>query len=243
MRRTHYTIEASITKDIALVSDLHNFSYDGLLSALQEEKPDIIVVPGDMVENAICHPINTSFNLPGFTCLISMAKIAPVYYSIGNHEGGMSDDNRTLLQEHGITLLDNSFVHAHGMCIGGLTSPLPYVKHHAERTPPPNLEFLSRYAAEEGFHLLLCHHPEHYPAHIRNTSVELTVSGHAHGGQWRLFGQDIYAPGQGLFPKYASGLHENRLVVGRGLANTVSPIPRLGNPTEVVFIHLRKESL
>lgn len=243
MRRTHYTVSAPLKRDIALVSDLHNFPCEELLAVLAEEKPEIIVVPGDMMENAVGHPANQSFNLPGFNCLTAMAKIAPVYYSIGNHEGGMSDGNRTLLKNHGITLLDDSFVHDHGMCIGGLTSPLPYDKHHAEKTPPPNLEFLTRFAAEEGFHLLLCHHPEHYPAHIRNTSVELTVSGHAHGGQWRLFGLDIYAPGQGLFPKYASGIHENRLIVGRGLSNTVFPIPRLGNPTEAVFIHLRKESL
>ncbi len=243
MKRTHYTIKAPLDLQIALVSDLHNHPCEEVLAALREEKPDIIAVPGDMMENAVGHPADQTYNKPGFACLSAMTEIAPVYYSIGNHEGGMSEENRVLLAETGITLLDNSFVHAHGMCIGGLTSPLTYAKHHAEKTPPPDLDFLARFAAEDGFHLLLCHHPEHYPAHIRDTSVELTLSGHAHGGQWRVFGLDIYAPGQGLFPKYASGIHDDRLVVGRGLSNTVSPIPRLGNPTEAVFIHLRRESV
>ena len=240
MKSTHYTVNAPLDLDIALVSDLHCRPYEEVLNQLQVEKPDIIVCPGDMMENAVNHPATAPFNRPGIGCLSAMTEIAPVYYSIGNHEGGMSGDNRILLRDTGVTLLDNTFVHAHGLCIGGLTSPLPYEKHHAENTPAPDLEFLSRFASEPGFHLLLSHHPEYYPTYIRETGIELTVSGHAHGGQWRIFGLDIYAPGQGLFPKYASGMHENRLIVGRGLANTVFPIPRLGNPREVVYIHLRR---
>ncbi|MBQ7922907.1 MAG: metallophosphoesterase [Clostridia bacterium] len=240
MRSTHYTVNAPLNLNIALVSDLHCYPYKEVLERVGEEKPDIIAVPGDIMENTANHSVTAPFNQPGFAFLSALTAIAPVYYSIGNHEGGMSEENRTLLKEAGITLLDNAFLHAHGLCIGGLTSPLPYEKHHAEKTPSPNLEFLSRFANEQGFHLLLSHHPEHYPAYIRSTGVELIVSGHAHGGQWRIFGKDIYAPGQGLFPKYASGMHENRLIVGRGLANTVFPIPRLGNPTEAVFIHLRR---
>jgi len=241
MKCTHYTVAGGPEMTIALVSDLHCHPYDTVLSMLQREKPTIIAVPGDMMENAAVLSVRETCNSRGFACLSAMSQLAPVYYSLGNHEGGMSSENRAHLQEASVHLLDNTFVHAHGLCIGGLTSPLLYKNHHVEKTPPPDLSFLHRFAAESGFHLLLSHHPEHYPAYIRETSVELTLSGHAHGGQWHLFGKDIYAPGQGFFPKYASGIHERRLVVGRGLTNTVSPIPRWGNPPELVIIHLIPE--
>ena len=69
--------------------------------------------------------------------------------------------------------------------------------------------------------------------------IDLTLSGHAHGGQIRLLGQGLFAPGQGVLPRYTSGVYEGRLIVSRGLANTTF-VPRLFNPTEMVYIHLQK---
>ena len=89
-----------------------------------------------------------------------------------------------------------------------------------------------------GYHLLLCHHPEYFDRYLRDYPIDLTVSGHAHGGQWRVFGRGVYAPDQGLFPKYTSGLHEDRLVISRGVANTVPFAPRLFNPCEVVTVEV-----
>ncbi|MBQ3816071.1 MAG: metallophosphoesterase, partial [Clostridia bacterium] len=60
-----------------------------------------------------------------------------------------------------------------------------------------------------GFHILLCHHPEYWEPLVHGRRIELTVSGHAHGGQWRIFGRGVYAPGQGLFPRYTSGLYRS----------------------------------
>ena len=87
--------------------------------------------------------------------------------------------------------------------------------------------------------ILLSHHPEYWPAYIRETDIDLTVSGHAHGGQWQIpfTNQGIYAPGQHLFPKYTSGIYENRLAVSRGMANTVC-IPRFFNPCEMLLLEL-----
>jgi predicted MPP superfamily phosphohydrolase len=96
---------------------------------------------------------------------------------------------------------------------------------------------LDAFSSVEGFKLLLCHHPEYYPRYIRERDIDLTLSGHAHGGQWQIVGRGIFAPGQGLFPRYTGGVYEGRLVVSRGLTNTVS-VPRFGNPTELVRIHL-----
>ena len=93
-------------------------------------------------------------------------------------------------------------------------------------------------ANEEGFRLLLCHHPEYYEPYVQRYGLDLTVAGHAHGGQWRVFGRGVYAPGQGLFPRYTSGLYdENRLLVSRGLSERM-PFPRLFNKRQAILLTL-----
>jgi hypothetical protein len=70
---------------------------------------------------------------------------------------------------------------------------------------------------------------------LRERKIDLTVSGHAHGGQWSLFGRGLFAPDQGLFPKYTRGVHEGRLVVSRGLSNSIR-LPRIFTPTELLYL-------
>ena len=109
-----------------------------------------------------------------------------------------------------------------------------------EMTPPPNLKWLGNFAALSGYKILLNHHPEYYPEYIKELDIDLILSGHAHGGQIRFFGTGLFAPGQGFFPKYTSGIHDGRLIVSRGLANNAPPIPRLFNSRELIFINFQK---
>jgi predicted MPP superfamily phosphohydrolase len=85
--------------------------------------------------------------------------------------------------------------------------------------------------------ILLCHHPEYYERYLKDKSIDLTVSGHAHGGQWRFFGKGVFAPGQGIFPRYTSGVYDGKLVVSRGL-KPARIIPRFFNAPEVVIIDI-----
>ena len=76
--------------------------------------------------------------------------------------------------------------------------------------------------------------------YLKERGIDLLLSGHAHGGQFQFFGQGVFAPGQGIFPKYTTGVHDGRFVISRGLCNTAKPIPRLFNPTELVIIDIEK---
>ena len=103
----------------------------------------------------------------------------------------------------------------------------------------PNRRWLKDFIAAPGYHILLSHHPTYISLIPRN--VEMILCGHAHGGQIRYYSfktrkwEGLFAPGQGLFPRYTSGVYKNRMIVSRGLANT-APLPRLFNPREIVFI-------
>lgn len=100
----------------------------------------------------------------------------------------------------------------------------------------PDLSWLESMERQDGYKILLSHHPEYYTRHLKNAAVDLILFGHAQGGQWRISGKGIFASGQGLFPRYTSGVHDGKLIISRSLSNTKA-VPRLGNdPTEIVYI-------
>lgn len=101
-----------------------------------------------------------------------------------------------------------------------------------------DLDWMHAYATKPGYKILICHHPEYYRRYIKDTewdTFDLIVSGHVHGGQWRIGRHGVLAPGQGLFPKYCYGCYDKKLIVSAGLSNTAC-VPRFGNPTELVMI-------
>ena len=224
---------------IAVTADLHGRDGSTALDILAGELPELICAPGDILQETDRYSVRECFNRKGLDFLAGCRKIAPVYYSIGNHERGMNDENRAILADSGIHLLDNTWTPYGVLTIGGLTSGYTSGIPKQRNMPPPDTSFVKKFAMQKGFKLLLCHHPEYWPAYIRETSINLTVSGHAHGGQWQIpfTNQGIYAPGQHLFPKYTSGVYKNRLAVSRGMANTV-PIPRFFNPCEMLLLEL-----
>lgn len=75
-----------------------------------------------------------------------------------------------------------------------------------------------------------------------NRHIDLVFSGHAHGGQIRVFDHGLYAPDQGLWAKYTRGMHHHgpngSMIISTGLSNTGGIVPRLFNPREIVYIRL-----
>jgi len=90
--------------------------------------------------------------------------------------------------------------------------------------------------------ILIAHRPEKIEIY-KGYSFNLILSGHTHGGQVRIppVLNGLYAPNQGLFPKYAGGLYrhgETVHIISRGLS--VNPrLPRIFNPPELVVIVIK----
>lgn len=236
MKITQYDICANLNKNykFAFVSDLHGCDNQPIIEKIKEILPDALLVGGDFIHDKDNYKRGLSF-------LEEASKIVPVFCSLGNHEFRFDEDMRPKIKNTGVTLLDNSLVQFEEICIGGLTSPIrsgaKKDKDASKRVP--DLKWLNKFDKAYGYKLLLCHHPEYFVKYIKKTSIDLTLSGHAHGGQWRIFGNGIYAPGQGILPKYTSGIHFNRLIVGRGLGNP-HLIPRINNKPEFIVINITK---
>ena len=212
---------------LAVASDLHSDSFDDVLEEFS--RCDAVLIPGDLVDR---HRRN---NQNAVRFLETVPEIAPVFYSIGNHERKYRH-RETYMQQVAaskVTLLDNESVLFHGVRIGGLSSSANRV---------PDLRFLDRYEQEDGYRLLLCHHPEMYRDYVSGRNIDLTLCGHAHGGQIQLFGRGLYAPGQGLFPKLTDGLHDGgRMLISRGMTNGAKPrVPRINNPCELIILNLER---
>ena len=227
---------------LALASDLHGMDHSKVLELLREQSPDLILIPGDLTDDEGLREENGK----AYDFLQEAAKIAPTYYSLGNHELAcyhkgnpwrhpipipLTEEIKARIAKTGAVLLDNESVTLGDLTICGLTSGINGKKNE------PDTEVLERFAAQPGYRILLCHHPEYFMPYVKSTDIELTLCGHAHGGQWRFFGKGTYSPGQGIFPKYTAGVLENRCVISRGLGNHTC-IPRIFNDPELVIIHL-----
>lgn len=235
---------------IVLLSDLHNRRYEHIIKTTAAINPDIIAIAGDFTYGFKQYNIVSGF-------LSACGNIAPTFVSLGNHDVAEIIEPMCSSAQ-GVTLLDNSHVDTVvkgiPLRIGGLSSPIS--KHWKEiiagikiqqdknepkpQKPEPNTAWLSDFIntfSTSSHKILLCHQPEYYPQYLKNRDINLILSGHAHGGQWRVCGSGIYAPGQGWFPEYSRGVYDGRLVVSAGVSNTTW-IPRFFNPREIVVVEV-----
>ncbi|MBR7100435.1 MAG: metallophosphoesterase [Clostridia bacterium] len=233
---------------IAQVSDLHSAEMgennEKLLGALREAQPDVIALTGDLI---------TYYNPKqqiALEFIKNAVQIAPCYYVTGNHEARMSDyaafeERLTAL---GVVALDNQRVEieANGAVISllGLKDPKFYDNETAfteEEIVNEQLSTLVENSTENQYTILLSHRPEMFEIYAEN-KMDLVLSGHVHGGQLRLpFFGGVYAPNQGVFPKYDAGLYSEgntAMIVSRGIGQSIFPF-RINNPPELVLIELQ----
>lgn len=232
---------------IAQISDLHNANFGSnnskIVSILNEQKPDIIVITGDLIDSNHTN-INRAFDF-----LKQAMDIAPCYYVTGNHEAWNMEDYQILenrLSKIGVTTLHNEKIHLYQendfIQLIGLDDP-DFMNNSLYIDESVLENRLKDIKLETGFKILLSHRPEEFNSYVNN-QIDLVLSGHAHGGQFRIpFIGGIIAPNQGFFPKYDAGcFHKNTttMIVSRGIGNSIIPI-RINNKPEVVIIELSKK--
>ena len=245
-----YTIESDKIASpvrIVMLSDLHGCDHPTLAGQVEELRPDLILLCGDM----ICREHETGEDVLVTAALVKeLCGIAPVYYSLGNHEleriGLHERDAVKRIVAEGAILLEREYVdleiNGNALRLGGLYTP-----NDAE-TLKPSVdtveEFIADFCETDSFRILMEHRPAAFTDAIYPAGYEpeLVLSGHLHGGHVILpvLGP-VYGANMGFFPNYALGrfkLGASELIVSAGLSTERHIIPRLNNPTEITFIVL-----
>lgn len=227
---------------IAHVSDLHNAEMgegnEQLLDAIRKSNPDIIAITGDMIDS---QRTNVAVAL---AFAEKAVKIAPCYYVTGNHESRTSE-YRSLKQgliDLGVKVLEDEKVEITRMSktitLIGVNDPAFSSGNSDADIMQNKLHGLAR---GEDYTVLLSHRPELFDVYVQN-GVDLVLSGHAHGGQFRVpFLGGLVAPNQGLFPQYDGGVYksgETTMIVSRGIGNSAFPF-RINNRPELVIVDLK----
>ena len=246
-----------ITKDninseikIAHLSDLHSRPFKKVLKELEEIKPDIICVTGDYIND------HARRKEKMFSFAKELVEIAPVYYITGNHERRLDcfDEIMHSLKECGFHVLLNEIavadIKGSEIDILGLDENMADHKDYRARKAgtfiyPDMKSCFDEFDKLGGFKIVLSHCPENFEGlqelNYSQYDFDIQLSGHAHGGQFILpFVGPVFAPGQGLFPKYARGSFGERpkLIISRGLGNSHFPF-RLFNHPEINVITIK----
>lgn len=231
---------------IALVSDFHDgdgiWSGRALARLVKKEQVDLICVTGDLFT-----PERDGSEAIAF--LQGVADWRPVYFVSGNHDEGMPEREAlmdAIARQFGVHVLDNRKVRVRvregWVEIFGVRDRTAYLdEDHWLWQVQQNLRALKP-EEEDAYRILLCHRPEQ-TALFDQLGQQLVLSGHAHGGQWRLGKRGVYAPGQGMLPRYTKGLYRRgkrspyMLAVSSGFA-VDARVPRIANRPELVILDI-----
>ena len=219
---------------IVQLSDLHGKYFgkgnERLYSAVKAAQPEYIFVTGDLVDRKTENPTVYAGEVGA-----ALSAIAPTYYVTGNHEWGhgtkVVEEIKRTLRESGVTVLSNEFVpltrNGDSIVLAGIDDPNGYAD---QKTPEQ--------VAANNFNGYYC-----------RLGADLTFSGHAHGGIWRLpFTDGLVDTTLTLFPSFTSGFYhctdencEGAMVfVNRGLGNSPKIVPRILNRPQVAVITLER---
>lgn len=238
LRAVSYTVESEkITAPIrlAFLSDVHNSLYGSgqseLIGEIEKFGADLVLFGGDLFDEH-----NGEEN--SWALVDALAERYPCYYTIGNHEHwtGKTEEYKSEMARRGVTVLSgNSAV----VSVGGQE-----LRISGAETLYDDAVRNARERSDGRFSLLLYHYPAEFPQ-LSEQGFDLILAGHEHGGQWRLPGliNGLYAPDEGLFPKYAGGRYDENgtvMLVSRGLYRQPSCffLPRVFNNPELLLITL-----
>ncbi len=238
---------------IVQISDIHSGSFDNPeavsegIDAILEEKPDLILFTGDLVNN------RASEIVPYLDIFKRLQAPLGVYSILGNHDYGdyvawpsaeVKRDNleqlkryqeamgwKLLLNEHVLLEKDHSAIALVGVENWGARAFTRY----------GNLDKALAGLDPSVFKILMSHDPSHWDAEVRShPDIALTLSGHTHGMQ---FGIEIpgfrWSPVQYMYKQWAGLYREGKqfLYVNRGFG-FIGYQGRLGILPEITVIEL-----
>lgn len=250
LQTTEYTIESPKIPEsfdgfrIVQLSDLHDSLFgegqEKLVRKVEKLSPDVVFVTGDLIDS-------NRYNLEQSLELVEkLVQFTDVYYVTGNHEVATQrvEEIEAAVRSVGAHVLSDESVkltkNGESMALIGIEDPLTRSVTEDPEFVRDAIEEASKNVPEDEYKILLSHRPEFFDTYVQ-MGMDITFSGHAHGGQVRIPGVGgLNAPGQGWFPEYTSGRHisgEYSMIISRGLGNSIFQY-RVFNRPEIVFVTL-----
>lgn len=232
------TYTGDVKKEITIVqfSDTH-FKADypaekaeRIVDLINEQEPDIVIFSGDLMDNYAKYP-QAAEELPSYLDKIN----APYgkYAVYGNHDygGGASRVYEDLMEKSGFIVLKNDKreLPEIGVAIIGIDD---FLFGKGDLT----------YSDQEvqPYQVMVLHEPD-FINNMKTDTIDLTLSGHTHGGQVYLpFLHKNFLPAGGQ--AYRKGLYTisdtSELYVSSGIGTTFMTL-RLNNPPEIIVHHIQ----
>lgn len=219
---------------VVQISDVHYGMLHGngrlgeIVRRVNELKPDLVVITGDLVDEGVSHLEQMAMPLRQIQSRLG------VFAVMGNHEA-YAGVNRveSILKAAGVTVLRNERAFLpHGLQILGIDDPA--VSWRAKRFAPNFGKLIAALNPEEPS--ILLYHPPRRFEEAAAARVGLQLSGHTHGPQLLLLSLGVkyfYPYTRGLFKR-----QESYLYVSRGVG-TGGPPMRHGSTPEIVYIRLK----
>lgn len=252
---SRYVLESEkLTHDITavMIADLHNSEYGKdnkeLIEKIDELKPDIILVAGDII-----------IGKEGYTCdiaiklLNNLGEKYRVYVGKGNHElrcsmyteqyGDMWERLYNSTKDKVTWLINDAvYLNENNITIYGFDMERRFYRRFKKLPMEDSymrkaLPILNR----SSYSILLAHNPDYFEEYS-TWGADLSLSGHIHGGIIIVPGLGgLVSPMVRFFPKYYKGLYENgnfRMIVSAGLGIHTFRF-RINNKPDLVYITLK----
>lgn len=238
---------------IVAISDFHmGEPYVGLerlaqiVARANDLRPDLVVLLGDFALGH--HFISARVRIADAAPVLAglQARLG-VYAVLGNHDwwddrdaqkrGGGPNLYGVALEAAGIPVLSNRAVKLEGFWLAGLEDQLAFRRGVMRYAGLDDLPGTMAQVTDDAPVILLAHEPDIFPKVPGR--VCLTLSGHTHGGQVRLFGWSPVVPSRyGNRFAYGHVVEEGRhLVVSGGIGCSILPV-RFGMPPEITVVEL-----
>lgn len=227
---------------ILQISDIHLGYYvilrdlENLLGKVEPEKPDLVLVTGDIADDLTALPY-------ALDMIYSLKPRLGVYASLGNHEYYRGiHEVLEIFHKSPIPLLvdQGSLIEIEDQLVfvGGADDPR-WLRRWDNSFLRKTVTKSMTNAPADSFKILMSHRPEAFD-HASKLNVNLTLSGHTHGGQIGIAGKSVF---EGTLPyKYLWGhylkANGSQLYTTSGMGHWF-PF-RLGCPQEAPLITLSR---